>query len=133
MTLNTLRSEGQPALPCACCGDPLGFVDEVARATAGVRVCGACLDRDDYLVPIAAPRPLTYPPCTGGEPPAGCERPMPAAFLSARAYVASLPPGELVAVCPACGSRAVAPLYWPDPSPDPHECFDCKRLFSGRD
>jgi hypothetical protein len=70
----------------------------------------------------------------GIAPPECCQpEPIPPAFLSTRAYLASLPPGELVTVCPACGSRAVAPLYWPAPSPDPHECFDCKRLFSGRD
>jgi hypothetical protein len=55
MTLPTFLSEGQPSLTCACCGDPLGFEDEVARATAGVRVCGACLDRGDYLVPTRCP------------------------------------------------------------------------------
>ena len=34
--------------------------------------------------------------------------------------------------CPECGSRNIAPLFWPDPDTDVFDCADCAAMFSGR-
>jgi ribosomal protein L37AE/L43A len=33
--------------------------------------------------------------------------------------------------CGSCGSRAIAPLFWPDASLDVWDCSDCGAIFSG--
>jgi hypothetical protein len=55
------------------------------------------------------------------------------AFLSTRAFWESLTVGDVPDRCPACSSRNVAPLFWPDPSLDQYECVDCGALFCWRD
>ena len=66
--------------------------------------------------------------------PPECCQPIPPAFLSTRAYLASLPPGTLPDRCPTCGSREIAPLFWPDASVDSYDCSnpDCHTIFSWR-
>ena len=57
------------------------------------------------------------------------------AFISASAYLASLPPGALPTRCPACGDPGVAALFWPDPSLDLWDCANpaCHAVFCWRD
>ena len=57
---------------------------------------------------------------------------IPPCFLSTRAYLASLPPGALPDRCPACGSREVCPVFWPDASLDQWDCADCKAMWGVR-
>lgn len=59
---------------------------------------------------------------------------IPPCFLSTQAFLASLPIGELPDRCPACGSRQIAPLFWPDPSLDVYDCANpaCHAIWSHR-
>lgn len=69
------------------------------------------------------------PTCAGGNPPECCtpmdydER----ARSRADALTALTPTR-----CPNCGSRAIAPLFWPDASLNVFDCCDCLAIFSGR-
>lgn len=80
--------------------------------------------------------PSSPPACTGGEPPQCCQPlVIPPAFLSTRAFWASLAPGDVPTRCPACSGSAVTPLFWPDTSLDQFECHepDCRAIFCWRD
>jgi hypothetical protein len=59
---------------------------------------------------------------------------IPPCFLSTRAFIESLPTGALPSTCPNCGSREIAPLFWPDPSLDRYSCFnpECLAEFGWR-
>lgn len=59
---------------------------------------------------------------------------IPPCFLSTRAYIESLPPGAIPDRCPLCGSKQIAPLFWPDPSLDRYSCFndECLAEFGWR-
>ena len=85
---------------------------------------------------IVLPVTVAGTACSGDDPPTCCQpHPIPPAFLSTRAYLASLPPGAMPDRCPHCASRAVAPLFWPDASLELYECFApaCRAIWCWRD
>lgn len=53
---------------------------------------------------------------------------IPTAFLSTRAYIASLAPGELPVRCPWLGHTAICPTFAPNRRT--HACLDCGREFT---
>lgn len=79
---------------------------------------------------------MTERRCTGGEPPWYCQPPMTAERWAAISERMATRERQLLAVtptrCPACGSREIAPLFWPDATLDVFDCRRCASIFSGR-